>query len=94
MDPEEDRQQFAAVIGSIGWSIDVEKKAVLAIGAARDRDRVWGYRKRDRVAELGNVLGTRSAKLRRAVGICTIGSWRLRRLPAAHSGRRRGVTDA
>src|SRR5208282_1286439 len=95
MDPEEDRQRLAAVIVPIGWNIDVEKKAVLAVGAARDRDRVWRCRKWDRVAELGDVLRTGRAKLRRVVGSLrrTIGSWRCRRRPAANSGGRRRVSD-
>src|SRR5271165_6759862 len=96
MDPEEDRQRLAAVIVPIGWNIDVEKKAVLAVGAARHWDRVRRYRKRDRVAELRDVLRTGSAKLRRVVGILrrAIRSWRFRRRPAANSGGRRRVTDA
>src|SRR5208282_5835509 len=94
MDPEEDRQRLAAVVGPIGWNIDVEKKAVLAVGAARNRDRVWRCRKRDRVAELGDVLRTGSAKLRRGVGILrrTIESWRIRRRPSANSGGQGRVT--
>ena len=34
MDPEEDRQRLAVVTVAVGWSIDVEKQAVLAVGAA------------------------------------------------------------
>jgi hypothetical protein len=48
MDPKEDGQRLAAVIAPIDGSIDVEKKAVLAIRAARDR--VWRRRKRYRIA--------------------------------------------
>jgi hypothetical protein len=52
-----------------------------------DRDRVWRRRKRDRVAELGDVLRTGSAKLRRGVGILsrTLGSCGFRRRPAPNS---------